>query len=689
MAKITLRITDMHCATCALNIEQALKRLGGVAGAQVNFAAEIAFIEFDPQKVNAASLVNAIKQAGYSAQEAGGLTLSPGGELQRLKLKVVVSVVLSLALMLIAMGADSGMAFAQFLLASAVLSCGYTIFSRGASSLWRNRRANMDTLVALGVGSAYLYSVAASFNVWLGGGIAKEGHLYYEVAAFLLTFILLGRYLEALTKRRTSQAIQKLAALRPQTALVVREGQERQIPVEELAAGDIVVVKPGGVVPVDGEVIAGYSSVDESLVTGESIPQEKGIGSAVIGGTLNKSGSFRLRATKVGKNTTLSQIIKMVEEAQGSKAPVQELADKVAAIFVPAVFLIALAGFLFWFLLAGKAFAFSLGIFIAVLIIACPCSLGLATPTAVMVATGRAAECGIIIKNAASLQMAQSIDMVVFDKTGTLTVGKPRVTHIKSYIRDETEVLRLAAALENKSEHPLAEAILEYARLHQVSFPEAEGFISLPGKGVKAVVAQAQLALGNRKLMQEEGIDIEKAALDLEQLEGQGRTVMFLARGKQLIGLVAARDELKSHAQRAVQKLKWMGKRVAMVSGDNSRTVQAIAQEAGITEVMAEVLPLEKAGEIKRLRLQGRKAAFVGDGLNDAPALAPADLGIAIGSGTDVAQDAAGIILVKDDLRDVVTAIDLAGFAMRKIKQNLFWAFFYNLIGIPVAAGLF
>ena len=702
MDKIVLNILGMHCASCPSNIEGALKKVPGVTSAQVNFAQEKAYIEFDPKKLNVQDLIAVVEKTGYKAF-IPEISLDREKELRdkevrNLRRRFIVSIILSSVLMYFSMGPCVGlgmhrvimdnMALMQFLLASAVLVCGYQFFTRGLSTLIKLHRANMDTLVALGVGSAYLYSLFVSGSIWLGNKSVSADNLYYEVAAFLLTFIMLGKYLEAITKRKTSAAIKRLWNLRPKTAIVLRDNQEKEVSIEELVVGDIVVVKPGQKIPVDGKVIEGYSSVDESMVTGESIPVEKTVNDTVIGGTINKSGSFRFKATKVGKDTTLFQIIKLVEEAQGSKAPVQEFADKVAAIFVPVVLLIAFAAFFFWLLLAGKSFIFALSIFIAVLIIACPCSLGLATPTAVMVGTGIAAEKGIIIKNAASLQIAHQIKAIIFDKTGTLTIGKPELTHVVSYIKDETEVLCLAASLEKKSEHPLAEAILNSSHIKGISLTDIQEFESLPGKGVKGKADNTEVLLGNRRLMQEKGVDIHLAGEDLDRLENEGRTVMLLARNNQLIGLVAVRDKIKDFAKGSVEELKEMQKEVIMITGDNQRTAQAIAKEVGIDKVLSEVLPKDKLEEIKKLQNKGMKVAFVGDGINDAPALTQADLGIAIGTGTDVAVESGDIILVKNDLRDVVMAIDLSGYAMSKIKQNLFWAFFYNIIGIPVAAGL-
>jgi Cu+-exporting ATPase len=701
MKKIILDVSGMHCASCAANITNALKKLAGVLSAGVNFASEQAFIEYEPDKISLTELIGAIEKIGYRA-ETKGVSLDKKEELQdrqirNLKFRFIISIILSSLLMYISMARHlklvipepiiAHMALWQFLLATSVLVCGYQFFSRGVLTVVRNHIANMDTLVALGVGSAYIYSLFVSISIWLGNRSLNMNNLYYEVAAFLISFILLGKYLEARTKRKTSSAIKKLMNLKPKIATVYRKGVEQDILVEELVVGDIIVVKPGQKIPVDGKVIEGYSSVDESMVTGESIPVEKNINDNVIGGTINKSGSFKFKATKVGRETTLAQIIKIIEEAQGSKAPVQEIADKIAGMFVPAVLLIALISFCAWLLL-GKSFIFALTTFIAVLIIACPCALGLATPTAIMVGTGKAAESGIIIKRAVSLQIACQVKAIIFDKTGTLTEARPTVTDVIGFDEDQKQVLHLAASLEKKSEHPLAEAIVNAGLQKGILPQDLATFEAIPGKGIKAKLGNSEIILGNRKIMEDNAVDIGVAKFELEKLENQGKTVVILARDKRLIGLVAVRDNLKKFSKEAVGNLKDMGKDIIMISGDNQRTVRAIAKEAGISQVLAEVLPADKLQEIKKLQSQGFKVAFVGDGINDAPALTQADLGIAIGSGTDVAIESGDIILIKDDLRDVVTAIDLSCYTMKKIKQNLFWAFFYNIIGIPVAAGI-
>ncbi len=699
--KIILNLSGMHCVSCAGNIEGALKKTPGVQSARVNFALEKAEIEFDPQALRPKDIIAVIERCGYKAfipdEGLDRESQSRDKEVRDLKIRFIIAVVLSVGLMYVAMGHCLGLClahcitrnspFIQFILASGVLIAGGQFFSRGLRVVFKNRQASMDTLVALGVGSAYLYSLFVSLAIWRGNTAFSSNDLYYEVAAFLITFILLGKYLEAVTKRKTSQAIRRLWGLRPKTALVIQQGREIEVAVEDLRVGDIISVKPGGRIPVDGEIIEGYSSLDESVITGESIPVEKNAGDRVIAGSINKHGAFTFRAQKVGKETTLAQIIKLVENAQMSKAPIQELADKIASIFVPAVLVIAFFSFFIW-ILAGKSFIFALTVFITVLIIACPCSLGLAVPTAVLAGTGKAAERGIIIKNAKSLQIARQITIIIFDKTGTLTVGKPKVTDVFGYDKSEDEILRLGSSLENKSEHPLAEAVVEAANAKGISLAEVEAFEAVPGKGLIGKIAGGSLLLGSRRLMKERGVNLQPANEDIRKLETQGKTVMFLAKEGKLWGLIALRDSLKEFSRAAIDALKKMGKEVVMLTGDNQRTAQAIAGELGIAQVLASVLPQDKQDEIKKLQSEGRKVAFVGDGINDAPALTQADLGIAIGSGTDVAIEAGDIILIKDDLRDVVAALDISAYLLRKIKQNLFFSFFYNSLSIPIAAGL-
>ena len=700
--KITINILGMHCSSCALNIENTLKKEKGMFDSKVNFASEKAFVEYDPAQLTPERIYKLINEAGYKAiaedKQASDIERQARQkEIDSLRKKFFISLALSLPLMYFAMSQMwklpvasfimDNLALTQFLLATPVMFAGYQFFSRGIISVVKTKLADMDTLITLGVGSAYLYSMVNSIGIWFLKAAYNTKSLYYEVAAFLITFILLGKLLEAMSKNRTGEAIRKLIGLTPKKAIVLKDGQEIEVPVEEVVVGDIILVKPGQKIPVDGEVIEGYSSVDESMVIGESIPVEKFPGKEVIGATLNKAGSFRFKATRVGKDTALAQIIKLVQDAQGSKAPIQKLADKIAAYFVPAVLVVGILSFIIW-LVVGKGFIFALTNFISVLIIACPCSLGLATPTAVIVATGIGAKYGILIKNAASLQNAHKVNVIIFDKTGTLTKGEPEVVKIIAYGLTQEEVLTLAASLEKKSEHPLAEAIVKQAQTRRVSLKETVHFQSVAGLGVTGEIQGSRAVLGSEKFILENKIDISFARNELELLRKEGNTVLLVAVNSKLIGLLAVSDGLKESAGEAIKVLKKMGKEIMMITGDSHLTAEAVSAKLSINKVLAEVLPQDKAAEVKKLQGKGLKIAFVGDGVNDAPALAQADIGIAIGSGTDVAIETGDIVLIKGDLMDVVTAIDLSRYAMRKIKQNLFWSFIYNLAGIPVAAGV-
>ena len=698
---LELKVIGMDNPHCLSTVEGVLDNLKGIIKKELTINQK-AKIEFDPAVTSKEAIKEVIKAAGYTPLEKEQATLDTEKEIRQkeirsLQIKFMISIILAAPLMYFAMAGGlklpiaswliKNMALIQFLLATPIMFVGHQFFTRGISAVIKTRTANMDTLVALGVGAAYLYSLYASIAIWSGSTAFNMRNLYYEIAGFLIAFILLGKFLEAIAKGKTSEAIKKLMGLAPKTAVVLRNGQEQEITVEEVVVGDIVIVKPGQKIPVDGEVVEGHSSVDESMISGESIPVEKSQGSQVIGATINKTGSFKFKATKVGKDTALAQIIKLVEEAQGSKAPIQELADKISAYFVPVVVVIGILSFITW-MAVGQGFLFALTIFIAVLIIACPCALGLATPTAVMVGTGLGAENGILIKSAQSLQLAHQIQAIVFDKTGTLTKGEPELTEIIAYDKASSEVLALAASVEKNSEHPLAEAIVKEAKEKTIALKAVKDFESITGKGVVAQVEGIKVLLGNRKLMQDENINISRAQKDLEKLEDEGKTVMLVAANNNLIGILAVADTLKEFSKEAVAKLKRMKKQVIMITGDNKRTGEAIAKQVGIDRVLAEVLPKDKAKEVKKLQQEGLKVAMVGDGINDAPALTQADIGLAIGTGTDVAIESGDIVLIKDDLRDVVMAMDLSRYAMKKIKQNLFWAFFYNAAGIPIAAGV-
>jgi Cu+-exporting ATPase len=698
----------MHCAACVAAVERALKKVDGVADARVNFASEKATIDFDPQLVTLEALDAAVSDAGYTpVHEAAGETAAEAtdreqearrAELAELRARFVVSMGLALPLLYLAMGPHLGlpapplsggaMALLQLLLTTPILAVNHVFYTRGILAVARSGAATMDTLVALGTGAAWLYSVVSSILVWTGRDPHAAHRLYYETAGVLVAFIVLGKWLEAIARGKTSEAIRALMGLAARTATVVREGRELEVPVEEVRVGDIVLVRPGQKIPVDGTVAEGSSSVDESMLTGESIPVEKGAGDRVTGATVNGTGSFRFRAERVGRDTVLAQIVRLVEQAQGSKAPIQALADRVAAVFVPVVVGIAVLAFGGW-LLAGQSFAFALSIFIAVLVIACPCALGLATPTAVMVGTGIGARNGILIKSAEALQRAHQVTTVVFDKTGTLTRGAPELTDVIALGgADEAGLLRDAAAVERLSEHPLAEAVVHGARARGLEVPEAAHFKSVTGKGVRAMVGGREVVLGNRALMGELGFALGEAEPRLAALEEAGRTAVIVGVAGKVAGLVAVADTLKPHAREAVDALRRMGKKVVMITGDNRRTGEAIGRQLGIDRVLAEVRPDGKAEEVRKLQEAGERVAMVGDGINDAPALTQADVGVAMGSGTDVAIESGDVVLIRGDLRDAVTAIDLSRYAMGKIRQNLFWAFVYNSIGIPVAAGL-
>jgi len=692
--KIHLKIIGMHCASCAANIEKTLKKVPGIKSASVNFGTETANIEYS-HEISKEQIKEAINKAGYKAIESSSqeadhqLEHEHHAAQSELWKRFRISAVLSLPLLYTMLASffglpvfldDKSLTIVQFILATGVVTAGWNFYRHGFMTVVKNKTANMDTLVALGTGAAYVYSIFVGIYILFGK--ASVDRLYFEVTALLITFILLGNYFEERTKGRAGEAIKKLLGLQAKYAIVIRNGKEVKIPIEQVKVNDIVIVKPGEKIPVDGKIIEGYSSVDESMITGESIPAEKKKNDMVIGATINKTGSFKFKATKVGSETALAQIIKLVQEAQSSKAPIQKLADKVAGIFVPAVLIIGLLSFISWILI-GKGLSFALERFITVIIIACPCALGLATPTAVMMGTGLAAKHGIIIKKAETLQKARKISTIIFDKTGTLTKGKPEVTNIIPLSGKEKDILLYAAIAEKRSEHSLAESILNKARQMKIKIPDAKDFRAIPGKGVECRYKGRILKLGNRKL-----IVPGKYEKQIQELENEGKTVVLISINKRIMGLIAIADQLKENSKEAVESLKKMNKEVIMITGDNQRTANAIAKQLNIDRVFAEVLPEDKEKEIKKLQREGRTVAMVGDGINDAPALAQSDVGIAIGAGTDVAIETGDIILIKNDLRDVVTAIDLSSYTLKKIKQNLFWAFFYNSAGIPIAAGV-
>jgi len=696
--KTELAISGMSCASCVAKIEKGLRETKGVVGATVNFGSEKAFVTHLPD-ISVSELKKVVESTGYEV-----LDQLPGKgidaerefrerEFKKLRLKFIVAAILSgliLFLMFSRLFPHELSNYFQFVIALPVVFWGGSQFYRGFWGALKHKAADMNTLIAVGTAAALLYSAAATFIPQLFLSAEIEPKVYFDTAAVIITLILLGRLLEAGAKGRTSEAIRKLMSLQAKTARVIRSGQEMDIDVAEVVAGDIVLVRPGEKIPVDGQIVEGRSSVDESMLTGESIPVEKNIGDEVIGATLNKTGRFKFRATKVGSDTALAQIVRLVQEAQGSKAPIQRLADKIAGVFVPIVIGIAILAFVAWMLIGPKPpLTLALLNFVAVLIIACPCALGLATPTAIMVGTGLGAENGILIKGGESLENAQGIKTVVFDKTGTLTKGKPEVTDIISGDGfPEERVLFYAASLERGSEHPLGEAIINEARKRGITLTEPRDFDAVPGHGIEGVIEGESVVLGNTKLMAQHKTDISRLKPSHEQLSVEGKTPMFLAVDGRLGGLIAVADTIKPGAPDAIEKLHRLGLKVAMMTGDNKNTAKAVAKQAGIESVMAEILPEGKAREIKRLQDNGEVVAMVGDGINDAPALAQADVGIAIGSGTDVAIETSDITLIGDDLAGVPRAIDLSRKTLSTIKWNLFWAFIYNAIGIPIAAGV-
>ena len=711
-------VTGMSCAACSAAVERAVNRLDGVGAAQVNLLANSMQVEYDEAAVTEADICAAVEKAGYGASptapagkpgpaKAAPIDEDPAeAELRSMKQRLAVSLAFLAPLMYVSMGHMMGLplpaffhgregavafALTQFLLVLPILYVNRKFYAVGFRSLW-HRSPNMDSLIALGSAAAVVYGLFALYRIGWGLGTGDmelvdryRMDLYFESAGTILTLITLGKFLEARAKGRTGAAIRALMELAPDTALVLRDGAEVEIPAGEVAVGETVVIKPGMRIPVDGTVLSGMSSVDESAVTGESIPAEKTPGARVIAASINRSGSFTFRAEKVGQDTTLAQIITLVQDAGATKAPIAKLADKVSGVFVPVVIAIALVAFGVWLAL-GQTMEFALARAISVLVISCPCALGLATPVAIMVGTGKGARLGILYKNAEALENAHKIDTVVLDKTGTITEGKPAVTDLLPVPGvDKTELLRLAAALEKPSEHPLAEAIL--AAAGDMLLPEAEQFEALPGRGVRAVVDGRQCLAGNLRLMEEQGVDAAWAASEAGRLAKEGKTPLYFAAEGRLLGLVAAADPVKPTSAAAIRELRAMDLSVIMLTGDNARTAEAIRAKLGIEQVVAEVLPQDKEAQVRGLQQQGRRVAMVGDGINDAPALVRADVGVAIGAGTDVAIDSADVVLMKSDLWDLVNALRLSRATIRNIRENLFWAFFYNSIGIPVAAG--
>ncbi|VVB73380.1 putative copper-exporting P-type ATPase A [uncultured archaeon] len=682
MKRIVFEISGMHCTNCARTIEKSVGRVKGVKSTSVNFAADSAQVEFDEAETGVDELKKAVRDAGYEAEEVsmGGEHAGHDMNAMEMRNQFVISLILSLPVVALSMFLMDvpGRGLIMFLLSTPVQFWIGWRFYKGSWAALKNGVANMDLLIAIGTTTAYIYSVATLFFM--------QGDMFFETSALLITFVLLGKYLEALSKGRASDAIKKLMGMRPKMAVLIRKGKEVEVAVEDVKRGDVVIVYPGERMPVDGVVLSGYTAVDESMLTGESIPVEKKKGDKVIGGTVNKNGSITFKATAVGSDSVLAHIVKFVQDAQMTKAPIQRFADQVSAYFVPAVVAASILTFLGWYFLLNATFAFSLMAAVAVVVIACPCALGLATPTAVMVGVGMGAEKGMLIRGGEALEKAHRLTAVVFDKTSTLTVGKPEVTDIMpAKGATEKQVLLYSAIAEKRSEHPLGEAILANAKGRKVAVPDASSFSAVPGHGVVAKHKGKEIVLGNRKMMARKRIRFDENGM--KRLEMEGKTVMALAVGGRFIGLIAVADVLKDGSAEAVARLKRMGKRVIMITGDNELTANAIARKAGISEVIAEVLPEGKAAEVKKLQKKGEIVAMVGDGVNDAPALAQADVGIAMGSGTDVAMETGEIILMKDDLNDVAAAIRLSQATMDKIRQNMFWALFYNSLGIPVAAG--
>jgi len=693
MKKVELQISGMHCASCAAIINKALSKAKGIKESNVNFSTSKATLSFDETQISEEELINIVKDKGYKASLSTGEDdfkkheLMQKKEIKNLRNKFILSLFFAIPAFIIGMvfmWLDITIPYQDYILWALATPIQFYVgwqFYKGTWAALKNRTANMDTLIALGTSAAYFFSVyVVLFNPELGQ--------YFETSAILITLVIMGKLLEAVAKGKTSEAIKKLMGLSPKTATVIRKGKEIKIKIDDVVEGDIILVKPGEKIPVDGNIIEGSSSVDESMITGESMPVEKKKGDPVTGATINKHGSFKFKTTKVGENTTLSRIIKLIEEAQGKKAPIQRFADVVSAYFVPIVIIIALITFLTWYFGFGKEIQFALITSVAVLVIACPCALGLATPTAIMVGTGKGAKKGILIKGGDALETAHKISSIIFDKTGTITKGVPEVTDIIPVNLDsEKRLLQLAASIEKNSEHSLAEAIVKKAKQNKLPLKNAKGFKAIPGHGIKAKLNSTQYYFGNAKLMSDNKINIRKLKSKIEELEEQGKTVMILSDKKKVLGIIAVADTIKETSKTAVKKLQEMKIFVYMITGDNKRTAKAIAKQAGINHVFAEVLPEDKANYVKKLQKKG-KVAMVGDGINDAPALAQADIGIAMGSGTDVAMETGNIVLMKNDLLDVPKAIRLSKLTMSKIKQNMFWALFYNTLGIPIAAGI-
>ena len=709
-------VTGMTCSACSARIEKNINKTDGVIEASVNLLTNSMIVKYDESVLSVDEIIKVVENTGYGAspvqdkkKEVKSQAKDDKSEIREMKKRVIISLIFAAPLFYISMGhmlkwplpeifhgEENALifAFTQFLLCLPVILVNNKYYKVGFKTLLKGS-PNMDSLIAIGTSAAAAYGVYAIYKIGYGLGhmdmdmvMQFSMDLYFESAAVVLALITLGKFLEARAKGRTSDAIRKLMDLSPKTALVERDGTEREIPVEEVVKGDIVIVKPGQSIPVDGTIVFGSSSVDESMLTGESMPVEKKVGDKVVGASINKSGFFKFRAERVGDDTTLAQIIKLVEEASSSKAPISKLADKISGIFVPVVIIIAVAATIVWLIL-GADFEFALSIGIAVLVISCPCALGLATPTAIMVGTGKGAENGILIKSAEALEIAHHVGTVVMDKTGTITEGKPKVTDLVAHGIDEFEMLRIAASAEKGSEHPLADAIVEEARMKNLDLYDAENFEAIPGQGLMSDIKGKKYYLGNLRLVEEQNIDIKNFEETAAKFADEGKTPLYFADEKEVLGIIAVADVVKPTSRAAIEEFEAMGIEVVMLTGDNKKTAEAIRKQLGISRTLAEVLPQDKEKEIRKIQEQGKKVAMIGDGINDAPALARADVGIAIGAGTDVAIESADIVLVRSDLMDAVTAVQLSKATIKNIKQNLFWAFIYNTIGIPLAAGAF
>ncbi|MDU4317779.1 MAG: heavy metal translocating P-type ATPase [Clostridium sp.] len=702
--KKDFKVTGMTCAACSSRVERVLSKMEGVTKAEVNLATEDLHIDYDDSKLKIQDIIGKIEKAGYGAYEVKEDTKIDDTDkedaINSLKKRFVLSLVFAVPLLYISMGHMMGaplpsiidpmknamnFELIQLILVIPVMIVGRKFFIGGFKNIV-HLSPNMDSLIAIGTSAAFLYGIYAIVKI-AGGDTHFSMDLYFESGATILTLITLGKYLEAKTKGKTSEAIKKLMGLAPKKATIIVDGVEKVISIDEVKVGDVILVKPGEKLPVDGEIVEGTTTIDESMLTGESIPIDKNIGDKVFGASINKFGMFKYKATKVGKDTALAQIIKLVEQAQGSKAPIAKMADIISGYFVPTVITLAVISSIVW-AISGKGLEFSLTIFIAVLVIACPCALGLATPTAIMVGTGKGAENGILIKSGVALEGAHKINTVVFDKTGTITEGKPKVTDIITKGLSEDELLRYASSAEKGSEHPLGEAIVVAGVERGLELFEIESFKSVPGEGIVTLINDKNILIGNNKLMKNNNIDINSVENDVKLLASQGKTPMYMVIDGTLAGVIAVADTLKANSKKAVEALHKLGIEVVMLTGDNEKTAQAIAKEVGIDKVVSDVLPGDKANEVKRLQDEGKNVAMVGDGINDAPALAMANIGIAIGSGTDVAIESADIVLMRSDILDVVGAIQLSKATIKNIKENLGWAFGYNTLGIPVAMGI-